>query len=117
MWPPFGQGACQVTDQPSRLAPVADGPVPRQQLEAALFEIKRGIVGQEGMLERVLGALPGGGHTRFAGRPAPGDGAGRPHGQSYAATRRRCSALFPRTPSTPGPTAKVQSALLEVMQE
>ncbi|MDF2743026.1 MAG: hypothetical protein K0S88_4402, partial [Actinomycetia bacterium] len=51
-----------MTDHPSHLASVGQAPVARQQLEAALFEIKRVIVGQEGMLERVLVALLSGGH-------------------------------------------------------
>ncbi|HVG64505.1 MAG TPA: ATPase, partial [Actinomycetota bacterium] len=58
-----------MTDQPSRLAPVSEAPVARQQLEAALFEIKRVIVGQEAMLERVLVALLSGGHLLIEGVP------------------------------------------------
>src|SRR4051794_17084437 len=38
-------------------------------LEDALFEIKRVIVGQEGMLERVLVALLAGGHVLLEGVP------------------------------------------------
>jgi MoxR-like ATPase len=38
-------------------------------LEAALFEIKRVIVGQEGMLERLLVALLAGGHVLLEGVP------------------------------------------------
>jgi len=39
-------------------------------LEAALFEVKRVIVGQEGMLERLLVALLAGGHVLLeAGHP------------------------------------------------
>src|ERR671933_2382953 len=41
----------------------------RSQLEAALFELKRVIVGQEGMLERVLVALLAGGHLLLEGVP------------------------------------------------
>ena len=50
----------RVTGRPDRwisaasCTPVADAPDPRQQLEAAMLEIKRVNVGQEGMLERVL---------------------------------------------------------------
>ncbi len=58
-----------MTEQPSRLASVGEAPVARQQLEAALFEIKRVIVGQEGMLERVLVALLSGGHLLLEGVP------------------------------------------------
>src|SRR4029077_266784 len=38
-------------------------------LEAALFEVKRVIVGQEGMLERLLVALLAGGHVLLEGVP------------------------------------------------
>ena len=38
-------------------------------LETALFEIKRVIVGQEAMLERVLVALLAGGHVLLEGVP------------------------------------------------
>ncbi len=41
----------------------------RTRLEAALFEIKRIIVGQEAMLERVLVALLAGGHLLLEGVP------------------------------------------------
>src|ERR671916_1565652 len=39
------------------------------KLEAALFEIKRVIVGQEGLLERVFVALLTGGHLLIEGVP------------------------------------------------
>jgi len=39
-------------------------------LEAALFEVKRVIVGQEGMLERLLVALLAGGHVLLGACPA-----------------------------------------------
>src|SRR5918999_5838063 len=38
-------------------------------LEGALFEVKRVIVGQEGMLERLLVALLAGGHVLLEGVP------------------------------------------------
>ena len=41
----------------------------RGDLEDALFEIKRVIVGQEAMLERVLVALLAGGHVLLEGVP------------------------------------------------
>jgi MoxR-like ATPase len=148
-WPSFGQGACQVTDQPSRLAPVSEAPVARQQLEAALFEIKRVIVGQEGMLERVLVALLSGGHLLLEGVP------GLAKTRTIATLAQVLGGSFQRIQFTPdlvpsdlvgtriwrpdqggfatelGPVfcnflladeinrapAKVQSALLEVMQE
>ena len=40
-----------------------------EALETALFEIKRVIVGQEAMLERVLVALLAGGHVLLEGVP------------------------------------------------
>jgi MoxR-like ATPase len=138
-----------VTDHPTRLAPVADAPVPRQQLEAALFEIKRVIVGQEAMLERVLVALLSGGHLLLEGVP------GLAKTRTIATLAQVLGGSFQRIQFTPdlvpsdlvgtriwrpdeggfatelGPVfcnflladeinrapAKVQSALLEVMQE
>jgi MoxR-like ATPase len=41
----------------------------REHLEAALFEVKRVIVGQEAMLERLLVALLAGGHVLLEGVP------------------------------------------------
>jgi MoxR-like ATPase len=45
------------------------GRVPRQVLEEALYEIKRVIVGQDAMLERLLVALLAGGHVLLEGVP------------------------------------------------
>src|SRR3954454_21214562 len=42
---------------------------PRDQLGAALYEIKRVIVGQDAMLERLLVALLAGGHVLLEGVP------------------------------------------------
>src|SRR4051794_18117329 len=53
-------------DQSTQLRPVRDA---RKGLESALFEIKRVIVGQEGMLERVFVALLAGGHVLLEGVP------------------------------------------------
>jgi MoxR-like ATPase len=47
----------------------ADGRAPRQALEEALYEIKRVIVGQDAMLERLLVALLAGGHVLLEGVP------------------------------------------------
>ena len=119
-------------------------------LEGALFEVKRVIVGQEGMLERLLVALLAGGHVLLEGVPGlaktltiktvadvlggsfkrlqftPGPRAGRPRRHAHLPRRTRaafdtelgpvfCNFLLAdeinRAP------AKVQSALLEVMQE
>jgi MoxR-like ATPase len=137
-----------VTDQQSRLAAVGDS-APRSQLEAALFEVKRVIVGQEGMLERVLVALLSGGHLLLEGVP------GLAKTRTIATLAQVLGGSFHRIQFTPdlvpsdlvgtriwrpdtaafdvelGPVfcnflladeinrapAKVQSALLEVMQE
>ena len=45
-----------------------DAPV-RQAVEGALYEIKRVIVGQDAMLERLLVALLAGGHVLLEGVP------------------------------------------------
>jgi MoxR-like ATPase len=45
------------------------GPAARQVLESALFEIKRVVVGQDAMLERVFVALLAGGHLLLEGVP------------------------------------------------
>ena len=52
----------------SEKTPVAVGDV-RDDLEAALFEMKRVIVGQEALLERVLVGLLAGGHLLIEGVP------------------------------------------------
>jgi MoxR-like ATPase len=58
-----------MTESDQRRLSVADSDNPSAALEAALFEIKRVIVGQEGMLERVLVALLAGGHLLLEGVP------------------------------------------------
>jgi MoxR-like ATPase len=58
-----------VTENRPRLAAVGEAAAAHSQLEAALFEIKRVIVGQEGMLERVLVALLSNGHLLLEGVP------------------------------------------------
>src|SRR5438128_10911427 len=52
-----------------RLRAVGGPEEARDALEDALFEIKRVIVGQEGMLERVLVALLSNGHLLLEGVP------------------------------------------------
>ena len=137
-----------MTDPQSRLA-AADPSNPSTALEAALFEIKRVIVGQEGMLERVLVALLSGGHLLLEGVP------GLAKNRTIATLAHVLGGSFQRIQFTPdlvpsdlvgtriwrpdtagfevelGPVlcnflladeinrapAKVQSALLEVMQE
>jgi MoxR-like ATPase len=54
---------------PARLHAVGGPEEVRGDLEDALFEIKRVIVGQEAMLERVLVALLAGGHVLLEGVP------------------------------------------------
>jgi MoxR-like ATPase len=138
-----------VTDRPSRLGPLAASESPSGALEAALFEIKRVIVGQEAMLERVLVALLSGGHLLLEGVP------GLAKTRTIATLAQVLGGSFQRIQFTPdlvpsdlvgtriwrpdqasfdtelGPVfcnflladeinrapAKVQSALLEVMQE
>lgn len=56
------------TESP-KLSAVNDGAEPRNKLEAAMFEMKRVIVGQEPMLERVLVALLSNGHLLIEGVP------------------------------------------------
>ena len=137
-----------MTEQQSRLAAVGDT-TSRSLLEAALFEVKRVIVGQEGMLERVLVALLSGGHLLLEGVP------GLAKTRTIATLAQVLGGSFHRIQFTPdlvpsdlvgtrmwrpdtaafdvelGPVfcnflladeinrapAKVQSALLEVMQE
>jgi MoxR-like ATPase len=137
-----------VTEQQSRLSAVGEV-TSRSQLEAALFEVKRVIVGQEGMLERVLVALLSGGHLLLEGVP------GLAKTRTIATLAQVLGGSFHRVQFTPdlvpsdlvgtriwrpdtasfevelGPVfcnflladeinrapAKVQSALLEVMQE
>ena len=138
-----------MTDDDQRRLGVADPDNPSAALEAALFEIKRVIVGQEGMLERVLVALLAGGHLLLEGVP------GLAKTRTIATLAQVLGGSFQRIQFTPdlvpsdlvgtriwrpdeggfatelGPVfcnflladeinrapAKVQSALLEVMQE
>ena len=58
-----------MTTNPARLHAVGAPEDVRGDLEDALFEIKRVIVGQEAMLERVLVALLAGGHVLLEGVP------------------------------------------------
>ena len=58
------------TQQTERVPSRADAQaLARDQLETALFEVKRVIVGQEPMLERLLVALLAGGHVLLEGVP------------------------------------------------
>jgi MoxR-like ATPase len=60
-------GPAAVPDAP--VVVTAEAQAARVTLEAALFEIKRVIVGQEALLERVLVALLAGGHLLIEGVP------------------------------------------------
>ena len=138
-----------MTENDQRRLSVADPANPSAALEAALFEIKRVIVSQEGMLERVLVALLSGGHLLLEGVP------GLAKTRTIATLAQTLGGSFHRIQFTPdlvpsdlvgtriwrpdqagfetelGPVftnflladeinrapAKVQSALLEVMQE
>jgi MoxR-like ATPase len=72
---PAAPGSAQAPDAQQAGVQGVQGPVSataaqaRTTLEAALFELKRIIVGQEAMLERVLVALLAGGHLLIEGVP------------------------------------------------
>src|ERR671920_2296190 len=138
-----------MTEHDPRRLSVADAGNPSAALEAALFEIKRVIVGQEGMLERVLVALLSGGHLLLEGVPGlaktrtiatlaqvlggsfqriqftpdlvPSDLAGtrilRPAQGGFATELGPVFCNFLLADEINRAPAKVQSALLEVMQE
>ncbi len=139
----------QDQDQPRLAAVGSSETAAHTQLETALFEIKRVIVGQEGMLERVFIALLAGGHLLLEGVP------GLAKTLTISTVAKVLGGTFHRVQFTPdlvpsdlvgtriyrpdsgefdtelGPVfcnflladeinrapAKVQSALLEVMQE
>ncbi len=122
---------------------------PREALESALFEIKRVIIGQDAMLERVMVALLTGGHVLLEGVPGlaktltiktlasavggsfsriqftpdlvPSDLVGtriyRPDSGSFDIELGPVFANFLLADEINRAPAKVQSALLEVMQE
>jgi MoxR-like ATPase len=138
-----------VTDRQSHLAAIGEDPDARSQLEAALFEIKRVIVGQEGMLERVLIGLLAHGHLLLEGVPGlaktltistvadvlggtfhrvqftpdlvPSDLVGtriyRPDSAKFDTELGPVFCNFLLADEINRAPAKVQSALLEVMQE
>jgi MoxR-like ATPase len=58
-----------VSENPAKLSAIDDADATRRTLEAAMFEMKRVIVGQEAMLERVLVGLLAGGHLLIEGVP------------------------------------------------
>ena len=138
-----------MTESDPRRLSVADPGSPSAAQEAALFEIKRVIVGQEGMLERVLVALLSGGHLLLEGVPGlaktrtiatlaqvlggsfqriqftpdlvPSDLVGtriwRPDQGAFATELGPVFCNFLLADEINRAPAKVQSALLEVMQE
>jgi MoxR-like ATPase len=134
-------------DTEERLAATQDGP--RQALQEALYEIKRVIVGQDAMLERLLVSLLAGGHVLLEGVPGlaktltvktlsqvlggsfsrvqftpdlvPADLVGtriyRPDTGQFDTSLGPVFANFLLADEINRAPAKVQSALLEVMQE
>ena len=60
----------EATPKPSDLRALPDPSDPRATAEAILFEIRRVIVGQDAMLERILVGLLSGGHLLLEGVPA-----------------------------------------------
>jgi MoxR-like ATPase len=134
-------------DTDERLAATQDGP--RQALQEALYEIKRVIVGQDAMLERLLVSLLAGGHVLLEGVPGlaktltvktlsqvlggsfsrvqftpdlvPADLVGtriyRPDTGQFDTSLGPVFANFLLADEINRAPAKVQSALLEVMQE
>jgi MoxR-like ATPase len=138
-----------MSTNPARLHAVGAPEDVRGDLEDALFEIKRVIVGQEAMLERVLVALLAGGHVLLEGVPGlaktltiktvadvlggtfnriqftpdlvPSDLVGtrvlRPDTGQFDTELGPVFANFLLADEINRAPAKVQSALLEVMQE
>ncbi|HEY8989934.1 MAG TPA: AAA family ATPase [Candidatus Limnocylindrales bacterium] len=148
------------TRSPQRTAAASSGPLPvpdqihdavdaRRTAEAVLYEIRRVIVGQDAMLERVLVALLAGGHLLLEGVPGlaktltiktladvldasfrriqftpdlvPGDLVGtriyRPDRGTFDTELGPVFCNFLLADEINRAPAKVQSALLEVMQE
>src|SRR5215211_809665 len=108
-----------------------DRDAPRKALQDALYEIKRVIVGQDAMLERLLVSLLAGGHVLLEGVPGlaktltvrtlPGDLVGtriyRPDTGRFDTELGPVFGNFLLADEINRAPAKVQSALLEVMQE
>ncbi len=138
-----------MTDNSPRLVPVGQATAAHSKLEAALFEMKRVIVGQEGMLERIFIALLARGHVLLEGVPGlaktltistladvlggsfhrvqftpdlvPSDLVGtriyRPDSGTFDTELGPVFCNFLLADEINRAPAKVQSALLEVMQE
>jgi MoxR-like ATPase len=137
------------TPQPIHPASAIDALDPRTTAEAVLYEIRRVIVGQDEMLERVLVALLAGGHLLLEGVPGlaktltirtladaldasfrriqftpdlvPADLVGtriyRPNSATFETELGPVFCNFLLADEINRAPAKVQSALLEVMQE
>src|SRR5207342_488271 len=137
------------TTQPTDLRALPDPADPRATAEAIMFEIRRVIVGQDAMLERVLVGLLSGGHLLLEGVPGlaktltiktladvlggtfkriqftpdlmPSDLVGtriyRPDRGEFEVEAGPVFANFLLADEINRAPAKVQSALLEVMQE
>src|SRR6266700_1712482 len=102
-----------------------------KKLEEALYEIRRVIAGQEGMLERVLVCLRAGGHLLIEGVPGlaetltikstasvlGGTRVFRPEKHDFEVDLGPVFCNFLLADEINRAPAKVQSALLEVMQE
>jgi MoxR-like ATPase len=138
-----------VSEEDRKFEPLADAEDAGAGLETALFEIKRVIVGQQEMLERVLVALLTGGHLLIEGVPGlaktltvktvagvlggsfsrvqftpdlvPADLVGtrifRPDSGTFSTELGPVLCNFLLADEINRAPAKVQSALLEVMQE
>jgi MoxR-like ATPase len=138
-----------MTEEHRHLHAVDDAAAAGAKLEAALFEVKRVIAGQEAMLERVFIALLAGGHLLLEGVPGlaktltvktlaqvldgtfhriqftpdlvPSDLVGtrvyRPHDGTFETELGPVFCNFLLADEINRAPAKVQSALLEVMQE
>jgi MoxR-like ATPase len=134
-----------IVDKKRSLGPAGDEDAASVRLEATLFEIKRVIVGQEELLERVFVAMLTGGHLLIEGVPGlaktltvrtvadvvggsfsrvqftPADLVGtrifRPDSAKFESELGPVFCNFLLADEINRAPAKVQSALLEVMQE
>ncbi len=61
--------AVGIRDQVTRPVLLADGDAPEAVIERALFEVKRVVVGQDAMIERLLVCVIAGGHCLLEGPP------------------------------------------------
>ena len=81
---------------------------PTTPLEQMLFEVKKVIVGQEALLERIVVALLARGHILVEGVPGSGQDAGHPHRRPG---RRRCSSTASSSrPTSCPPTSSARAS-------